>query len=352
MKDHSRQLREEVVPWASVMKDQGFRTAAVVNVNWLGGGYGLSRGFDDFVYVHERPDLRGRSGVEREAVKWLEQRPSGRFFLFLHFFDVHTDYISSKKYEKMFATPYPGPANGKTSQLSLVRDGKLSFDEGDARHLLDLYVAGVRQIDDGIARLIGVLEARDLLQDTLLIVTSDHGEEFLEHGSVLHGRTQYEEVMRVPLLLRGPRIPGGMRIEEPVSLIDVMPTVLSLVDIAVPKGLDGEDLSPLWRGSAPERLRVRSIFGEADWRNEEDDITRSVRHGDFKLHYNRLTEKSELYDLSQDPGEGRDVQEKHPEVARFLLDRIDAFMRVNELGRDMPEMDPEEVERLKELGYF
>ena len=111
---------------------------------------------------------------------------------------------------------------------------KLQLTPVDVQHLLDLYVAGIRQTDTNVGRLIEYLRDRNLLDDTLVVLVSDHGEEFLEHGSVLHGRTQYQEIMHVPLILRGPGVPKGVRVGTPVSIVDVLPTLLSLLASRAP----------------------------------------------------------------------------------------------------------------------
>jgi arylsulfatase A-like enzyme len=228
-----------------------------------------------------------------------------------------------------------------------VRAGQLAFNQADARHLVDLYDAGIRQMDDEIARLFAEVGAGD---ETLLIVTSDHGEEFLEHGSVLHGRTQFEEVMRVPLIVRGAGAPAGLRVPTTASLIDVMPTILAAVGVAVPPGLDGSDLAPTWRGGGTE-LGERYFFGEADHNNAEPDVTRAVRHRKDKLHFDRLTRVQTLFDLHADPGELTDVAPRRPEIVTRLREQLDRFQQGPAPAGDAVNLTPEQIERLRSLGY-
>jgi arylsulfatase A-like enzyme len=337
---------------ATVLRTYGFRTAAVVNAYYLSRKYGFDRGFQDFVYVQESPGSAEPSQVEDQALRWIAEHAQEPFFLFLHYYDVHSDYRSLPRYERRFTRPYEGPADGSTRQLVRHRSGEIELGEDDAEHLKDLYAASVRQMDDGLARLRRGLEQRGLLERTVVVLTSDHGEEFLEHGGVLHGRTQYEEVVRVPLLLRAPGLPAGLRLETPVSL-DVMPTVLSLLELPVPPALDGRNLAPLWSGAAAGDLRARFLFGEADHRNVRPDRTRAVRQGGFKLVHDRLTGESRLFDLVDDPGETHDVKDRHPEVQRRMRAALQDFMeREAPTAGEVPEPTPAERRRLEALGYL
>lgn len=344
-------LPEDVRPWAARLREHGFATAAVVNSRWLGDDSGLERGFDDFLRVDDAVDRREPSAVGGLAEGWLSENRREPFFLFVHFYDVHSNYWSLPRYEEEFLRPYRGPLDGSTAQLRAVRDGRLELGKADVRHLIDRYAAGIRQLDDVLAHLVAVLREEGLLESTLLILTSDHGEEFLDHGDVMHGRTQFQEVMHVPLLFVGPALPAGVRVREPVSLVDVMPTAFAVLGQPVPRGLDGLDLSPLWQRPGAS-LGERFLFGEADWRNDEDDVTRSVRSGRWKLVFDRRTGERRLYDLGRDPRERRDVQAEHPELAQRLHAELEQFMREARETPPPAELSPEEIERLEELGYL
>jgi len=344
-------LPEDVRPWAERLREQGFATAAVVNSRWLGDDSGLQRGFHDFLRVDDAVHRREPSAVGGLAGGWLSENRREPFFLFVHFYDVHSNYWSLPRYEEEFLRPYRGPLDGSTAQLRAVRDGHLELGPADVRHLIDRYAAGIRQLDDVLAQLVGILRDAGLLESTLVILTSDHGEEFLDHGDVMHGRTQFEEVMHVPLVLVGPGLPAGLRVREPVSLVDVMPTAFALLGRPVPPGLDGLDLSPLWERPGAS-LGRRFLFGEADWRNDEADVTRSVRSGRWKLVLDRRTGESRLYDLARDPRERQDVQADRPKVAERLRAELEEFMRDAREAPAPAELTPEEIERLEELGYL
>jgi arylsulfatase A-like enzyme len=348
LKSHEVYLPSSVPTLASLLSRHGFVTAAVVNSHNLGPRFGLDRGFQEFLYVEEVAGQREPSTrVTDQALSWLQRYAGRKLFLFVHYYDVHSDYCSRPEYEQPFRRPYAGRADGTTAQLMDHREGKVALDERDAPHLVDLYDAGIRQMDAELSRLLAALPAGN---PTWLAVTSDHGEEFFERGGVLHGRTQFQEVARVPLLVRGPGVPARTRVAAPVSLLDVMPTLLAASAVPLPESIDGADLAPHWR-AGEERPRDRHLFGEADHNNQEHDVTRAVRHGRHKLLFNRLTRETALFDLVSDPGERTDLDDKEPAVVAELRAHLDRFLQIRPEATSPVTLTPEERERLRSLGY-
>ena len=344
---HNAALSESVTTVTSLLAANGFMTAAVVNSLNLNETYGLNRGFEKFEYIAEATAQREPSRVITDrAIGWLREHRNDRLFLFVHYYDVHSDYRSRPEYERQFVGPYAGIVDGTTPQLAAGQLGRITFDEADRRHLIDLYDAGIRQMDDEIGRLLTVVGAGD---ETLLIVTSDHGEEFLEHGGLMHGKTQFEEVLRVPLIMRGAGVPAGLRVATTVSLIDLMPTILTAVGLAVPAGLDGSDLSPTWREGGAE-LGERYFFGEAD-HHKNEAIMRAVRHQKDKLHRNRLTGVETLFDLETDAAELVDVAASRPKIVAALRAQFDRLPPLPRLSGAAVRLNQEQEEKLRSLGY-
>jgi len=354
LKSHDHVLPEAVPTLATLLADNGFVTAAVVNSHNLSQRFGLNRGFAHFLYVEERVGRRKPStAITDQAIAWLREHGQRPLFLFVHYYDVHSDYRSLPQYEALFTRPYTGSAQGSTTHLIAARQGRVTPDDHDVAHLIDLYDAGIRQMDDEIDRLWLFLRTSGLMERAVIVVTSDHGEEFLEHGGVLHGRTQFEEVVRVPLIVRGPGVAAGRRVRDRVSLIDIAPTLLARAGVEPPRRSDGIDLQLLLGSGAGLAVAAgeRNLFGEADHNNEQDDITRMVRSGSHKLHYNRLTASARLFDLAADPGERTDLVAAQPEVVQSLMRTLEAFMATAVEGRPGGAPSPEEIERLRSLGY-
>jgi arylsulfatase A-like enzyme len=233
-----------------------------------------------------------------------------------------------------------------------IRSGALRLSGEERRHLIGLYLAGIRQADAELGEFIDFLDAGHWRNRTHLIVTSDHGEEFFEHGGVLHGRTQFEELLRVPLLVRGPGIPPGARYDVQVSLIDIVPTVLSLAGLDSSEGLDGLDLTLLLQGGDESKFGSRVLFSEADHYRRHHDVLRSARYRGLKLIRNRETKKREFFDLREDPGELRDRKSEHPDALAFLEQQLREFEKVRGHGTTLPEVTDAERARLEALGYL
>ncbi len=344
-------MPQDVPTLAGILQKLGYATAGIVT-NSLLTTNGLDRGFDH----HEEVDKGGPhpSATSGRGIAWLEARDRARpFFLLLHYIDPHSDYGTLEEVREQFVEPYAGKLQGKSEELYAVVEGRLKLDGEDARHLSNLYDGAIRQLDGEIDKVLAYLDAEGLLENTLIVLTSDHGEEFLDHGGVLHGLTHHVEVSRVPMIFRGPDITPARRIEQPVSLIDLVPTCLRELGVPIPENLDGLALQPLLRNGEP--FPARRLYFEADLDGSMAGSMikgqdRGIRDERYKLFYNMRTEKLRLYDLREDPGELKDVKDAHPGLVQELLEDLRSFLLA---GRDVPArpMSEEDLERLRELGY-
>jgi arylsulfatase A-like enzyme len=338
-----------------MLAEHGFETASIVNSFYLHHRFGLDRGFASATLLDHPVGSPQPSKVTDHALGWLAERTHGDkpFFLFLHYYDTHSDYASLPRYRRRFEHPYAGPADGTTAQLNAVRKGKLALGPRDAAHLRDLYAAGIRQLDDSLGRLLGFLEESGLADDTLVVLTSDHGEEFLDHGGVMHGATHFEEVMRVPLLMAGPGLPRGVRVAEPVSLVDVVPTALALLGVPVTGRMDGLDLAPLWRGGDDAALRDRALFADTAVNTDWNDSLASVRRGSLKLVEGLSSGRRALFDLASDPAEERDVGAARAGDAARMAGELARYLGREAAPPEAPiELTPQEREKLRALGYL
>lgn len=369
LKDHSARLSDEHVTLAEEFQGAGYHTMAVVNTHNVGAPqFRMLQGFEKSSYVQETEVVPG-GGNGKPRQKTFNSGPSvvstakdflrdndRPFFLFLHFYDAHTDFTPKDEFRQRFVAPYSGRLTGHTGQLAGIRARKEgpTLTEEDLRFLRQMYDAEICQLDDLLGDFFEWLDEEGLGEETLFVVTSDHGEEFVEHGSVLHGTTQYEELLRIPLLMWGPGVPAGQVIDAPVSTVDIVPTILAMTGLPSRQARDGVDVSTLWKGGTlPERM----LFGEADHNNVVDgveviDIRHMVRDGTLKLHHDTSSGAFELYDIAGDAGELRDRAAQEPADVARLKEALARF-RAGAVSPELhgQEETPEEMERLKELGY-
>lgn len=348
-----QRVSDLTVPIPVWLQQAGFDTAAFVNSVLLDGRRGFARGFDHFERVmHPTSGSPAAPEIHRLALRWLDRPHERPFFLFLHYYDIHTDYTPAEEYRRLFVRPYDGVATGAVGQLVRARADELELGPKDAQHLSDLYDAEIRQLDDAIGRFFAELERRGLLAETAVIVTSDHGEEFLEHGGFLHGRTLHGELVRVPLVLAGPGIPRGRRVAGPASLIDVLPMLAGLLGREPPSALDGVDISHTWgwRGRLP---RERTLFFDTNWwlGHSEGDWKRAVQRWPWKLHYARSEDRFSLYDLEHDPGENEDLSAREPEKLAELRQILAPRLEAGVSAETREDVTPQEIEQLRALGY-
>jgi len=350
--DWDRSVTPDATTLASRLRSAGFRTAAFVNNGFLNSKNGILRGFDE-EFLYPPVDARGRqptAAIEMIAdmKKWLATNGGQDFFLFFHVFDTHSDYRCPPRHRQRFVRPYDGALTGTTEELAEFVHGRRSPTTDDLAFVSDLYDCAIRQLDDRLAVLFDFLEKVDLAETTTVIVTSDHGEAFGEHESLLHGQTIYEEVVHVPLILRGPAVPEGVRIETPVGLIDLSPTVLGLLGLSKPPRLDGRDLAALWRGE----VGPVPLYAEVSpHRTSPDGDTHqvSVTLGDEKLILDLRSERAALYDLARDPGETRDLSGERSERAAALRALLDARSPAVQTRADA--LTDETRTLLRRLGY-
>jgi len=227
---------------------------------------------------------------------------------------------------------------------------RLDLESPAFSYLIENYDAEVIFSDRQIARLLEALKVFELEKKTLIIITSDHGEEFTEHGSLGHGKTCYEETIRVPLIFHYPgRLPEGLRIEDNAALIDLPPTVLGLADLDIPGFFDGISLEPFFNGKAGKR---RVIFSETLYERSSYRPVVAV-DGDWKYHFDqRGLRPEELYHLGRDPGERVNLVKINSDVAQRLNREVNGYLEKT------PEAEIEEVtedgdirKQLQRLGY-
>jgi arylsulfatase A-like enzyme len=352
-------IPEGIASLAEVLKARSYATAAVSaspivrrTPSHFNPEGGFGRGFDSF---SEECVWKSALCVEAQLAARLPQL-SQPFFLYLHYMEPHGPYQPPATHRLRFAGPYLGPhdfiARGDPNPLAdMIYKGKrrLEVTAADVAHLVDLYDDEIAFFDERLPAVLAALAAAGAGDDdTLVAVVSDHGEEFLEHGHVKHCRTPFDTLVHVPLLLRVPGGPAGVRVAAPVENLDLVPTILDYLG-ADPAafGFEGESLRPLIEGRAVAGGSPRYAFSA-------EGVWRSVADGRFKLLVHMRGPRSyQLFDLAADPGETRDVGGEHPEDLRRLKRAVLSWVRRMHAEAGTGVAEGEEAERrLKALGYL
>jgi arylsulfatase A-like enzyme len=291
------------------------------------------------------------------ATLWLKRHGQEKFFLFLHYWDCHHDYIPPPPYDRQFDPDYKGKENGRMV-FERQRDIEARIAPRDLAHLMALYDGEIAHTDDHVGQVLQLLQDMGLAEKTLLIIAADHGEGFLEHGRILHGNTLFEELIHVPLILRLPGIfPAGRRIQDNASQVDVMPTVLGLLGIAAPGGLQGVDLSPACRGVG--RLPERVILSETKGGSVEKGPTlRAARWGPYKLIQELGSQPMPLLVVrvggeSDAQKAGLDDKRRH-ELEELLTEALATGPAASEgpnRAATPSKLDGDTLRRLRSLGY-
>jgi len=348
-----------VATLAELLRHDGFSTGGVISTVWLQPQYGFDRGFgyyDDSSSKgktwYEELDLESASEVTGHALSWLRRQHGRRFFLFVHFWDVHYDYMPPAPYDKMFDPDYAGSVTGRNFKYNkAIWHG---MPKRDLEHVVALYDGEIRWVDEHLAEILAALDEMGVSDRTAVIVTADHGDEFFEHGGKGHQRTLYREVVHVPLIMRVPGIAGGRVVQEPVSLVDVMPTVLELVGAQTPARVDGTTLVPaLVGGKASDRGAVYGWL--CNWRGNDCQAMEESPL-DTLIHIFQPP-KVELYganDLAQHTNLARGTGWGRHERLTALSETLNSHWKVYRglAGRrGSVKIDKATEERLRALGY-
>jgi arylsulfatase A-like enzyme len=287
--------------------------------------------------------------VADRALLELDQVGDRPFFLFLHFFDVHGEYVPPEQTRALFPSPYRGPLLGRWREYK--DRAREELPAGYLEHLLSLYDGEIRFVDDQIGRVLDHMHARGLDRSTLVLVTSDHGEAFLDHDAWGHGRSLHEEVIRIPMILRGPGVRRGREAGQ-VSLLDVMPTLLEWAGLPVPPRAQGHSLL--------RPVGARAAFGDKGHaKGGARKLFLRGGQGGYKLILSldpvadRVI-REEWYDLGSDPGERRQAPPA-PEEAEALRRKALARWRAahGQGGEGVGvTLSEQEIEQLRALGYL
>lgn len=364
-------LDESRTTLAEVLQRNGFATAAFVpGPGYVGRLFGFAQGYDTF--VDDR--MEARFIIEAFA-DWLAQTRPERFFAYLHLMEVHAPYTgpNAARYRADSSDPreraraaalaeevqryrgfafdhgYTGPMDGSVEAIKRLGGGHIKqIEAADLAHLIALYDQGIAYVDYWIGELVRELGARGVLEQTLVLVTADHGEELHDHGGFDHGATFYDEMMRVPFILHVPGVGAGRVVEDQVGLIDVAPTFFDLLGIADVPIAQGRSIRPLLTG---ESLPERPLLGEA----AQIPGLQAVRTNRWKY----IPKGPQLYDLRADPRETRNLCQDDRARCAPHAEQLRALQAENGKLRAQIALptaraaviDEQTRERLRGLGY-
>lgn len=358
--EHTATQHESVLPRSvemlpEVLQDEGFQTASFICNGFVSDRFGFRQGWDSYRnYIREGRRTRSQF-VAADVLEWLDGRDEEKpFFLYVHTIDPHVPYRPPNEILSLYGdVDYRGPINFRrdSTLLENVKLGNLRLNGRDRAHLQALYDGEITYHDRHFGSIIDGLRSRGLLDDTMVVITSDHGEEFWDHGSVGHGHSVYEELLHVPLFVR---MPGDLpqRINSPVGLIDIMPTILEALGQDVPERLSGRSF--LGELTGQERQREQGAGGTVSGFMEN---WRAFSVGRWKL-IERPRGRSAIYDLQEDPGEQsaiRDYPITQRALRRWMGQRLVETASRSRASGTRPEntrIDAETAAQLRALGYI
>ena len=338
--DHVLHAEMPILP--VIFSQAGYRTCGIFNVVLLSQHHGFDRGFDQFSCTLGGG---GRAAmVVDEFLGWVDSGDGDQpFCAVLHFFDVHDPYDPPAPFDELYL---PGDTI-EAVNWEVDETGNIAHPE-HLEHFIARYDGEIAWVDSELGRLFGELRERDLTGNTVIMVTADHGEEFLERGWVGHGGQLYQELLHVPLIASGPGIPSGRVREETAAQIDILPTLLSLASIEVTIDLSGLDL---FDETASEKRPIPASQLMFWGRMPGGVALAAVVHGSMKgiVARSGSTDTYMMFDLSVDPGE------IDPLPADPVMTEMLDYYRSTPKTWDPPrveDLDAESMESLRDLGYI
>ena len=334
-----------------LLSGRGYTTAAILTNPNLGSFYGFDQGFDTFVELYDRSEAGPVSHDEPmetadvttdRAIAWLESTPEP-FFLFVLAIDPHNPYRPPDGYDR-YAGGYRGNADGSLRTL-MRRD----LSPADRDRVRSLYWGEVAFTDAQLGRLLEHLRQQGRSDRTAVLFTSDHGEEFWEHRGVGHGRTLFEESLRVPLIVRLPPASPPLPPRPGAESIDLFPTILDLARVETPTDVDGVSLFAGTDGDAPSTYASLRLDRRA---------LRALVQPPWKLVRDVKRDRDRLYDLDRDPAETRDVRTENASVAARMRQELDTLVdrglarRATAPQRADHDLPDDARALLEELGYL
>jgi len=342
----SCRLSGDIVTLAEILKIHGYETAAFGQKLHIQKEFGFKQGFN---LLNMR--LGKSANITKNAISWLRAKQPNKFFMYIHYDDAHFPYTPADNF-KMYDV-YKSNVNVTGENCKPIRRGEIKLTEEDVNHVVALYDGEIKSTDKKIEVLLNQLDQMGYGNNTLVIILADHGDEFMEHGGVGHGHTLYDELIRVPLIMKGPTIPKNIQSDGLVQSIDIAPTIFDILDLQPDKEMEGKSLIPLIF-----KTREVNDYAYSERKGyDNEDFFRAIRTKKWKLIRNFNKKQNVLFDLEKDPGEFVDVKDQYPKIAAELESQLFEWLKkvekkVEKLQfKGTVKIDESTKERLKSLGY-
>ncbi len=366
-----------LITLAEVLKENGFRTGAFVSAFVLDSRFGLDQGFDVYdsnaswasilftsfvkrtvfsnsvrriLSLESNPVERSAEATNEKVVDWLREKDERSFFVWVHYFDPHT-YSPPQEYRDRFLALLDGNIDGEVTISTSAGEKQLSRARVE-RHKL-LYQAEVSYTDASIGNLLESLEQLDLLKNTLVVLTADHGESFGENKNWGHGTALNIQALHIPLVFYRPgRLPQGVVVDGLSQSVDIMPTILDYLEIEGPEEMQGSSLLPYFENETT--LPDRSSYCEAMTPIVEEEKLMGLATESWKYVMTPWGSEEELFDLREDPEETANVARARPELALQMKARLESIVEtMSSTDKEQRiELDEEAEEALRALGYL
>ncbi len=360
--DSGSTLPDRALTLAEILRNAGYRTWFFNGGNvFLKPPFKFDQGFEKHVYRPHRTHTGAH--VTTDFVAGAFAAGKSRFFAYLHFMDAHTPYTKNPHNSRFVERHDPRFIPGNRKSLfnkvrGMLNNGTLS--EAAMQHIVSLYDGQIRFVDDQIKTILFALQQNNMLDDTVFIITSDHGDEFGDHGSFEHGHTLYNELLHIPLIIAGPGI-AKRSVRTPVRLLDLAPTVLSICGIPAPPAVfEGVDLTVVADDASGGHLPVYAsgvLYGSEKYCLIKNDVkivfTTNDTSGKWKLVGPARKEGVEVYDLAVDPDE-REAVGGNNQAVDMLTAALEAHKNTPPLfseKADVVVIDADMQDKLEALGY-
>jgi len=358
--EKNNRLADEHVTLAELLRAKGYKTAAFADGAFMKGSYGFKQGFD----IYDGDNWIGIARILPKAKKWLKENKSNPFFLFIHCYDIHDPYAPPPPYDTIFHDfHYTGNFVPSTKKMQAAAWRRLEVNDEDVLHIKALYDGGIRYTDEKIGEFLSYLQELGIKDSSIVIITSDHGEEFKEHGSFLHWKLYFRPNLHVPLIMHMPNYPKkDIRIRELVQSIDILPTILDSAHLPPHSKAQGRSLLPLIRQNSTflrrswwrifHSFRKKEDFSFAEGKDKKSDDY-SIIKGNYQLMYDLESKSTRLFNIKNDPLAQNNITDNHAALVKQLLSKlINMYTEIPKYKTSTFTLDKQTREQLEELGYI